>query len=95
MVRLLLFGGGWNNHCKRFCGPVMAACLRAKCAAGGHDLPKFRMCYGPSHVTRHALDWDLHKGCGARVGLISGDLTYRQGAGTLVGAVAPAHPAPT
>jgi hypothetical protein len=51
MVRLLLFGGGWNNHCKRFCGPVMAACLRAKCAAGGHDLPKFRMCYGIQFTT--------------------------------------------
>jgi len=41
MAGLLLFGGGWNNHCKRFCGPVMATCLRAECAAGGHDLLKF------------------------------------------------------
>ena len=54
MVRLLLFGGGWNKHCKRFCGPVIAACLRAKCAAGGHDLPKFRMCYG-TEMTSHAI----------------------------------------
>jgi len=37
----------------------------------------------------------VHKGCDARKGLISSDLTYRQGVGTLAGAVASAHPAPT
>ena len=62
MVRLLLFGGGWNNHCKRFCGPVMAACLRAKCAAGGHDLPNFRMCYGTEFVSRAMLEWQNSTG---------------------------------
>ena len=40
----------------------MAACLRAKCAAGGHDLPKFRMCYGTEFVSRAMLEWQNSTG---------------------------------
>ena len=45
-----------------FCGPVMAACLRAKCAAGGHDLPKFRMCYGSEFISRDMDLWAYQRG---------------------------------
>ena len=55
---LLLFGGGWNSHCKRFCGAVMApTCLRAESAASGHDRPQFRMCYGPEFIATALRDW--------------------------------------
>jgi len=57
MAGLFLFGGGWNNHCKRSCGPVMATRLRAESAAGGHDLPWFRKCYGPEFVATALRDW--------------------------------------
>ncbi len=40
----------------------MAACLRAKCAAGGHDLPKFRMCYGPEYVSAALQTWAAKRG---------------------------------
>ena len=33
----------------------MATCLRAECAAGGHDLPWFRMCYGTPFASSHAM----------------------------------------
>jgi transposase InsO family protein len=64
MAGLLLFGGGWNNHCKRFCGPVMATCLRAESAAGGHDLPEFRMCYGPENISGKLQTWAAKRGIG-------------------------------
>jgi hypothetical protein len=57
MAGLLLFGGGCNNHCKRFCGPVMATCLSAESAAGGHDLPWFRMCHG--HEFQARFHWHV------------------------------------
>ena len=33
----------------------MATCLRAECAAGGHDLPWFRMCYGVPFASPNGL----------------------------------------